>query len=266
MPAAELSRHQAQISAISTQFLQPKRFLRSLFTLLDLYADQNFRPGQHSRVEHLMPVYRLPEVVMGRIGKSLSQLTLQNPIPALTIMDELKQDKHFEAQFLAAGMLGFLPPDFKQQVWEHLQTWIRPEEDEMLIEAILRSAQHFFTAHDLESWLKQIQRWLETGDIRFKKIGLRGLKMLVEDVRFDQFEKTFALLTPFFLHPVLSLQRDTLEVTKSFINRSEMETSAFMLSILQRTEDAASLRLIRRAISLFSTDVQERLHKAIPVF
>lgn len=212
-----------------------------------------------------MPVYRLPELVTQQIGKALCQLTLKNPVPALAVMDGLKQDKHFEAQYLAAGMLGFLPMDFKQQVLERLQTWIQPEADEMLIKAVLKSGQHFYPAHDLQKWLKQIQCWLETDDIRFNKIGLWGLKMLVEDAHFDQFEKTFALLTPFFLHPVLSLQRDTLEVMKSSINRSEMETAAFLHSILQRSEDAASLRFIRRCILLFSTDVQERLNKAIPV-
>lgn len=264
MPAAELSRLQAQISAISTQFLQPQRFLRSLFTLLDLYADQNFRPGQHSRVKHLMPVYRLPEIVMQQIGKALNQLTEQYPEPALTIMDGLKQDKHFEAQYLAVGMLGFLPMDCQQQVMKRLQTWIKPEADEMLLDGVLDSAQHFFINHDLGNWLKQIQHWFENGDTRYMKIGLRGLKMLVEGTHFKQFEKIFALLIPFFLHPELSLQRDTLEVMKSIVNRSEMESSAFIHSILQRTEDAATLRLIRRAIPLFSPDVQERLNKAIP--
>lgn len=265
MPAAELSRLQAQISAISTQFPQPQKFLRSLFTLLDLYADQNFRPGQHSRVEHLMPVFRLPELVTQQIGKALNQLTSQYPLPALTILDGLKKDKHFETQYLAVGMLGFLPSDFKQQVMKRLQTWIKPEADEKLLDAALGSAQHFFSEHDLESWLRQIQRWLEAGDMRLMKIGLRGLKLLLEDAHFDQFENVFALLTPFFLHPELSLQRDTLEVVKSLINRSEMESSALLQSILQRTTDAATLRLIRRAIPLFSSDVQERLNKAMPV-
>ena len=265
MPAAELSRLQAQISAISTQFLQPEKFLRSLFILLDLYADQNFRPGQHSRVKHLMPVFRLPDLVTKQIGKALNQLTSQYPVPALTILDGLKQDKHFEAQYLAVGMLGFLPSDFKQQVMKRLQIWIKPEVDEMLLDAALGSAQHFFSEHDLESWLRQIQRWLETDDLRFIQIGLHGLTMLVDDAHFDQFEKVFTLLTPFFLHPELSFQRDTLEVVKSLINRSEMESSAFIHSILQRTGDAATLRLIRRIIPLFSTDIQERLSKAIPV-
>lgn len=265
MPAAELSRLEAQINAISTQFLQPQRFLRSLFALLDLYTNQNFRPGQHSRVEHLMPVYRLPVLVTQQIGKALNQMTKINPIPALKIMDGLKQDKHFEAQFLAAGMLGFLPIDLKEQVLERLQAWVQPEEDEMLLEAIIRSGQHFFAGHDLENWLKQIQHWLAADDLRFKKIGLRGLKMLIDDVHFDQFEKIFPLLAPLFLNPLLPLQRDTLEVLKSSINRSEMETSAFIHSLLQKSEDAATLRLIRRCVSLFSSDVQKRLNSAIPV-
>lgn len=210
-----------------------------------------------------MPVFRLPELVTQQIGKALNQLTSQYPEPALTIMDGLKQDKHFEAQYLAVGMLGFLPSDFKQQVMKRLQSWIKPELDEMLLDAALGSAQHFFSEYDLESWLRQIQRWLETGNISLMKIGLRGLKLLVEDAHFDQFEKVFALLTPFFFHPQLSFQRDTLEVVKSLINRSEMESSAFIHSILQRTGDAATLRLIRRAVPLFSNDVQDRLNNAI---
>ena len=109
MPAAELSKLQAQISAISTQFGEPRIFIRSLLTLMELYSDQHYKTGDLSRIQHLIPEYRLPALVIQQLTYSLSSLTADYPIPAIQIMDALWQEKYFEARLMAAIMLGFLP-------------------------------------------------------------------------------------------------------------------------------------------------------------
>jgi hypothetical protein len=263
MPAAELSRLQAQISAISTQFDDPPLFLRSLLTLMELYGDQNFRPGDHSRVKHMNPEYHLPLLVIQQLGNSLNQLTAQNPDSAISTMDSLWQEKRFEARFLAAGMLGQYPAQFKASISERIQTWVRPDEDAELISTLLNSANHFFISNDLEKWLKQIQHWLDSKNFQINKIGLRGLQILVEDTEFEKFEKLYPLLEPIFIHPIFSLQKNTLEVIKSLIKRSEMETLAFLRSIFLQTKEPEVIRFIRRCIPFFSNEAQDHLKELI---
>lgn len=264
MPAAELSRLKAQISAISTQFGQPAQFLHSLISLMELYADQHLRAGEQSRLEHLHPEYHLPAVVIQQLGKTLSTLTFQQPNVAMKTMDALKEDKHFEAKLLAAEMLGSFPPKYTDVVLSRQQTWIQPGEDELLLNKILESCNRFYVDTDADGWLKQIGRWLQDKDLRFIKIGLQALLLLINDAKYFKFEKSFPLLEPVFLNPVLGLQREALEVLKSLINRSEMESLAFVRSILIKTQDEDSLRFIRRCIPLFSTESQVIL-KRIPL-
>jgi len=259
MPAAELSRLQAQISAISNQFSHPAWFVHNLLALLELYADRNYRPGNAIQMQHLHPEYHVPKLVLQELETTLSHLASQFPAAALEVIDLLIKERHFEPKYLAAAMLSNFPAEFKQPVLERIRSWIQPQEDEHLIDAILNSANQFFLTTEIESWLFQIQEWLQAEDIGFQKIGLRGLKKLVEDIRFTRFEKSFLLLEPVFFEPVLSLQRDVLEVLKSLIKRSEMESVAFIRSIQIRTRNPEVNRFIRRCIPLFSIDVQQQL-------
>jgi hypothetical protein len=264
MPAAELSRLQAQISAISTQFDRPPQFLRSLLTLMELYADQHFQPGKLSQVKHLYSEHHLPTLVIQQLNTALGRLTKQYPAAALATMDSLKQERYFEAKVLATGMLGNFPVQYKSSVYERIKSWIQPDEDEQIVDEILHSVNGFFIEYDIETWFLHINKWLQSEDFRFKKIGLHALNLLVNDDRFSRFENIFPFIEPVILHPFLSLQRDILDVFKSLIKRSEMESLAFIKSILLKTKDAEVIRFIRRCVPLFSPEGQERLAKYIP--
>jgi hypothetical protein len=263
MPAAELSRLQAQISAISTQFDHPAQFLRSLISLMELYSDQHLHAGEQSRLRHLHPEYHLPALVTQQLETALHNLTPQNPAAALKTMDALKQEKHFEAKILAAEMLGSYPAKFKSAILERVQAWVQPGEDEFLVDKILDSSSRFFNETNIETWLKQIQKWLQAEDPRLMKIGLHALNTLLDDPAYLKFEIIFPLLEPAFLHPILSSQREALDVLKSLIKRSEMESLAFVRAILNKTHDTDTIRFIRRCIPLFSEDIQTSLIKEI---
>ncbi len=256
MPAAELSRLQAQISAISTQFDEPRIFLRSLLTLMELYSDQHYKPGDLSRVQHFLPEYRLPALVIQQLTSSLSSLTADHPIPAMQIMDSLWQAKHFEARLMAAIMLGSLPAQPIEPVLDRINNWVNPEEDKDLITALLNSANRLFWTDKMEVWLNQINHWLGFDNEGFVKIGLQALNVILNDPKFINSEKVFPLLEPVILHPIFSLQKDLLSIIELLADHSEMETTAFLRSVLAQTNDAEVIRFVRRCLPLLEQDSQ----------
>jgi len=259
MPAAELSKLQAQIRAISTQFEEPRIFLRSLLTLMELYSDQNYKPGDLSRVKHLIPEYRLPALVIQQLTDNLASLTASNPNSAIQIMDTLWQEKHFEARLIAAAMLSNLPAQSIEHVMDRIQKWAKPEEDEDLISALLISSNRFFSIDKMEVWLHQIHRWLSLENEGMIKIGLKALLVILNDPEFVNSEKIFALLEPTILHPNFSLQKEIFSLIELLVNHSEMETTAFLRSILAQTNNAEVVRFIRRCLPLLGQNSQASL-------
>ena len=256
MPAAELSRLQAQISAISTQFDEPRIFLRSLLTLMELYSDQHYKPGNFSGVQHLLPEYRLPALVIQQLSASLSSLTADHPISAMQIMDALWQAKHFEARLMAAVMLGSLPAQPIEPVMDRINNWVNSEEDKDLITALLNSANRLLRAEKMEVWLNQINHWLRFDNEGLVKIGLQALHVILNDPKFVNSEKIFPLLEPVILHPILSLQKELLSMVELLAHHSEMETTAFLRSVLAQTNDAEVIRFVRRCLPLLQQDSQ----------
>jgi len=256
MPAAELSRLQAQISAISTQFDEPRIFLRSLLTLMELYSDQHFKPGDLSRVQHLFPEYRLPAPVIQQLTTSLSSLTANHPISAMQIMDSLWQAKYFEARLMAAVMLGSLPVKPIKPVMDRIINWANPEEDKDLITAVLNSANRLFKSEKMGVWLNQIKAWLRFDNEGLVKIGLQALHVVLNDPKFVNSEKIFPLLKPVILHVSLSLQKELLSLIELLVDHSEMETTAFLRSVLTQTNNNEVIRFVRRCLPLLEQDSQ----------
>ena len=259
MPAAELSKLKAQISAISTQFEEPPIFLHSVLALMELYSDQHYKPGDLSGVRHLIPEYRLPALVIQQLSISLSELTVAKPIPALQIMDVLWQDKYFEPRLIAAVMLGSLPTHPLKTISERIRNWVNPEIDNDLITALLNSCHRLFSVENMGGWLDQIHHWAKQDNTGFIKIGLQGLQLILDDPNFVNIEKIFPLIEPIMLHPKTALQKDLFSLIESLDNYSEMETTAFLRSILSQTIDTGVIRFVRRCLPLLEPESQANL-------
>jgi hypothetical protein len=256
MPAAELSKLKAQINAISTQFEEPPIFLHSVLALMELYSDQHYKPGDLSGVRHLIPEYRLPALVIQQLSISLSELTVVKPVPATQIMDALWKNKYFEPRLIAAIMLRSLPTHPIEPLIERIRNWMDPEIDNDLITALLNSCHRLFTVENMGVWLDLIQFWLGLDNVGSVKIGLRALQVILNDPKFANIEKIFPLIEPAMLNPNSALQRDQYSLIESLNNYSEMETTAFLRSILTRTSDPEVIRFIRRCLPLLAPESQ----------
>ena len=142
---------------------------------------------------------------------------------------------------------------------DRINLWVDPEEDKDLITALLTSANRFFSIEKMEVWLNQINRWIGSQHEEVVKIGLRALQVVLIDPKFVNSQKIYSLLEPVILHPVFSLQKELLTLMELLVNHSEMETTAFLRSILTKTDDTEVIRFIRRCLPLLQPASQASL-------
>jgi len=259
MPAADLSRLQAQISAISTQFKTPSRFVKSLTALMELYSDSHFQTGNSIKIEILMPSYRLPFLVMRQLETDLSSLTYLQPDPALEIMDLLWQKTFFETRMLAITMLGNLPIDILQPMRERFLNWVQPGLENHLMEALLNKGSFQLRQNKIDEWLRWAKKWIIDKNPEVEKIGLRSLKIVCSDSHYINFPAIFSIIEPIILKPIFPIQKELTSLFKTIIGRVPMETLSFFRSILVQSQSNEIKAFVRRCLPFFEKDVQQSL-------
>jgi len=259
MPAAELSRLQAQISAISTQFETPALFVKSLTALMELYSDRNYQTSDSIKIRVLMPSYRPPTLVIRQLEIDLSALTSQKPVPALEIMDLLWQKTFYETQLLAIFMLGNLPFDMLQPMSVRFLNWMKPGLENGLMEALLNKGSLQLRQYKIDEWLRWAQKWIDNKNPEIVKIGLRALLVVCADSNYINFPTIFTSIEPLILKSFFPVQKDLTSLFKTIIERVPVEAISFFRSILVQSQSKEIKSFFRRCLPFFEKDLQQSL-------
>lgn len=256
MPAAELSRLQAQINAITTQFETPAVFVKSLTSLLELYGNRDHQIGDAVKIHVLMPSYQPPNLVMRQLETLLSALTSQKPDLALEIMDSLWQKSYYETRLLAIAMLGNLPIDKLQATRERFLKWLRPGLESGLIDALISKGSLQLRQYQIDEWLLWTKKWVNHRNPEFVKIGLRSLSVICADPNFSNFPKIFSILESLILKPIFPIQKELTYLFRIIIEHVPMETISFFRSILTHKQSNEIKSFFRRCLPFFEKDFQ----------
>ena len=259
MPAAELSRLQAQVQAISTQFNQPVDFIKSLLKLLDLYKDNNFHLGTVARMKSIIPTYHDPALVLNELEVNLADLTRQFPSPALQITDQLWKENYFETRWLAVVILGNIACPPVQPILDRLLIWIDPLEDNSLNNQCLSVGTRLLRKHCLNDWLSVVDAWLKDEDEEIKKIGLQAIQVIVSDPDFENFPLIYSALQPVVLDVGVATQKELFNTIEILAQRTPLETATFLHASLTQNKNQQMLILIRRCLPLFEKSIQESI-------
>ena len=262
MPAAELSRIQAQIKAISTQIDQPAVFVHSLQALLEMYAEHAFQPGNLAKFKILIPSYRVPPLIMHQLEINMPGLAEKNPSQVLEAADLLWKEKYYEVRLMGIILLGNLPVKFAQPVSKRIASWINPDEEKELIKALLSFGSRRLRNEKPELWLHIIQMWIKDENDEIKKIGLQSLISIIIDPEFEDFPKIYSLLEIAIRDPNVTIQKELFLAISQMTDRSPMEMTAFLRNVLIKTQEETVRKFIRRCLPLLEETDQVSL-KAI---
>jgi hypothetical protein len=259
MPAAELSKMQAQISAISTQFNQPRTFVNNLLILMEQYQDRISQIGDVAKINVIMRAYHIPSVMLNQLEFDLAKKASKYSEDALEIADLLWEDKHYEARLMAIVLLGNIHQDSSRATTERLLKWINPNLDNNLLAALFSIGTQQLRSGNMDIWRGLIQQWLRNENEEFYKIGLQALKALIDDPYFEDFPFIFKSLEGMILHLSIPNQNQLLKILETLVHRLPLETVAFLHSMLNMSNTRIMKQFIRRCLPLFDKTVQNDL-------
>ncbi|HSO27931.1 MAG TPA: DNA alkylation repair protein, partial [Anaerolineales bacterium] len=173
MPAVQPARLKQQAALLAQHFEDPPAFLRSLYHLLDFYADRTHRPGQSGEPPSLLQAYNVPAPVIRLLLQTLGPLAEENMAPALILCDTLWKEPYLEARQLAVGMLGRLPVPPSQPILNRVQRWVEGAEDQRLVDFLLDTGLAGLRRRQPEVIVDFIDLWLSDRNTKRQELGLR---------------------------------------------------------------------------------------------
>lgn len=259
MPAIQPALLRQQAALLVEHFTDPPAYIRSLRYLLDFYADRARRPGQSGMPDPMISAYKVRPPVLRIILQELAPLAVEEPEKGLALCDALWAEPNLEFRLLAAMPLGQIPTDPPRQIIDRLNTWLAPDLEFHLIEALMDHALERLRQEHPASMIRLIQEWLESSKPLYQQLGLRALLPLIENTQFENIPVFFRLVQPLSCNVPLGLKPDVLDVLTALVHRSPQETAYFLRQTLSFPEASDTAWLIRQLMDEFPQDQQDML-------
>src|SRR5512146_1467142 len=232
MPAAELSRLRAQINGLISLFANPDGFRLALRDLLEMYANRAYRPGQAVQPQPLLPSYRVPPLITHQLELELSKTCLEQPEPALGVVEVLWHDSYLEPRLLAATLLGAVPASHGQGVVQKLRAWVVPAENFRMLDALFRSSTASLRRSAPHLLFGLYEEWVNNPQPATQALGVRAMIPIVEDPAFENLPPVFRLLSPLVQQSPAAIHTDLQAALEALAKRTPVETAYFLRQAL----------------------------------
>jgi len=262
VPAIQPARLRQQAALLADHFDNPTAYIRSLHHLLDFYADRSRHPGQSGAPAPMMEAYKVRHPILRMILQELTPLAMADPAGGLALCDALWGQPYLEFHLLGAMLLGQVPPEPPDPVIQRLKTWLTPELEFYLIEAIMEHSFVRLRAENPKAVVGVIQEWLDRRDSFYQQLGLRALLPLIQQPGYQNIPVFYRLIQPFASQTPVDLRPDLLDVLTALAERSPQETAFFLKQTLAIPNSPDTPWLIRQLITQFPPDIQSGLREA----
>jgi hypothetical protein len=263
VPAIQPAVLRQQSALLAEHFDNPPAYIRSLHYLLDFYSDRARRPGQSGIPAPIITAYQVRPPVLRMILQELTPLAVEQPETALSLCDALWAEDYLEFRQLAAMLLGQIPPQPPDVIIGRVKSWLTPDLEFYLIEAVMNFALPGLRQEHPKSMIQLIEEWLESPKPVYQQLGLRALLPLINLPDFENVPVFFRLLQPLTCSITSGLRPDLLDVLRALAHRSPQETAYFLRQTLTRPEAKDTPWIIRQLLDEFPPQTQESLRNAV---
>jgi hypothetical protein len=263
VPAIQPALLRQQAALLVEHFDDPPAYIRSLHYLLDFYADRARRAGQTGIPAPIISAYNVRPPVLRMILQELTPPAIEAPESGLALCDALWAEPNLESRLLAAMLLGQIPPDPPERIIARLKTWLVPDLEFYLIEALMNNALGRLRQEHPQSMVRLILEWLESSKPLYQQLGLRALLPLVENPQFENLPIFYRLVQPLAGNVPPGLRPDLLDVLTALARRSPQETAYFLRQTLSYPDAADTAWLIRQLLFEFPPEQQQMLYELV---
>jgi len=263
MPAVQIARLKNEVAGLGNLFSRPIEFKRRLDHVLDFYADRVYRAGQTVPPPLLIPFYHIHPLVMQQIELELQRRCQEDETAAFALADLLWTDRHFETRQLAVFLLGQIPLDSPQPIFQRFQAWASPDEPAEILEMLFNRGSIRLRTEQSGMWLETIQKWLDSSSTALQNMGLQALLAVVNDRQFTNLPPAYRMISKFLHSPHTAVVRSLQNLLEALARRSPTETAYFLRQILGSPTPMTTIRMIRKVLPLLPAEGQANLHQML---
>ncbi len=265
MPAIQLNQLRQQSAQLANLYDRPEDFVRSLHSLLDIYANRTHRQGQSGQPPPLIKTYHVPKPVIRQVFQDLRPYCTFNPETILVLCDALWEQPFLEFRLLVAFILGTIPSGYHEQIFLRVERWGYESLDEQVLRALTDQGLRQVSHDEADILLRQIEAWIGSDKLKIQRIGLRALPPILTKTSYENLPVIFRILSPLVRTPPSNLKPDILEVLKALSRRSPPETAYFLRQNLEYSDHPDTGWLTRQCLVEFPAEAQQSLRNSLRI-
>ncbi len=263
MTAIDLNILRQQVDTLASHLEDPQTFIKEFHELMETYHQRFRKRNRENLPKSFLRTYDLPIQVFPILETGLKSYAQKNPEPAIVLIEKLRKDPYFEAQDLAAFLLGVLPETISPSKVEITINWLKEPVDNAVVESIFNRVTGNLNLTANTEWKFLIRHLLESNDPRMQNLGLKGLAVIIEKHDDADLPFLFKQIRP-FIQTAEQMQNNNLrKVISVLAERTPYETAYLLKQILADREGKEIERQIRSYFDFFPEDIVESLKTAI---
>jgi len=262
MPAVELTSLNTRIQSLQLYRDDPSVYLVKLEDLLALYASEKVKQGENVPIKTLLRQMHIPDLVLQKIIDTFPALAHDLPKNAILILDELWNREELEYKILAIHLLTNLPDSYSGEINQRLLQWTITADDVILHKVILDQFSKFDIVNS-DAVRHFIEEMIQTEQLDLRRMAYAVMANVIQQSTFSDLPWAFKLVTPIVCNASLNMYRELNLIFDAFIQKSEIETTAYLAELYSQTECEKARKYIRKVIPRFSSDNQAYLRKII---
>jgi hypothetical protein len=263
MPAIQPARLKAQVNQLVQYISEPKEFVRALHDLLTFYADRTQRAGRVGQSPAMLNSYRVHRPVLRQVDQALAPYIAADTETALSLADELWQEKWVETRLLAIGILGCISPTNPDVIIKRVEAWGTSSKEEVIINALVSQGIKRVRSEALDAFLVALENWLGSSETSSILVGLRATIQLLIEEEFENLPLLFRWVAPLVRNADLETKEDLVQILRIFAQRSPQETAYFLRQTLVSAASHQTAPVIRRTLEEFPSNLQVSLRQAL---
>ena len=260
MPAINLLQLRKQINALLWDFTNPPVFKTNLEEIMQMYSVTTYKPGAELLREIEAPEETIPPIVLRELDLALFQTVRDHPAAAMTLCQTLWDDPNLELHSSATRMMGQLPIEESASVFEfiekNIETYLPSQTKRMLIENATKTIRQ----KNPEALADRAKQWSADPLIRKKEAGIIAVIILADDASYENLPALFNSAEILLQKPLVSLQNQYLELIRSLLHRSDVETSFFIRRLVETYSSEQQFRLVRKVLPELSEPSRSKIY------
>lgn len=264
MTAINPARLKMQIAELGELIDQADQFAAGLHELLAYYSAR-IQQTSLSRTPLRLQTYQVPKPVIQALESELAERLAGKPEAGYPLVDALWDEYWLEFRQIAVQVLGILPSNEPDRILDRILKWLDQCSTEDIRRMIMTEGLNSLASESPDQCITLIEKLISRNDKGSHQAALFGLGMFARNPSYLNLPILYRNLAWILRTEENGLIKEICVLLRILINRSEQETTYFIIKQIDLAYQPRFTRVIRQVINTLSQENQILLREKMEV-